>query len=183
MQNLDRKSFLILAAIGAVTLVGIVYSIIQNYTPSSQIIDEQDNQTQIERDANEISESEVRINRGSVNITNLNQVSSGSDPLVRAQAARQLYRLSTQGEVESPTLSAEVRSGSFSRSENNGYYRDKMIVDIPELEQSWGLVLNWSKTQSFEDSEIQARPVCLNTSDLRYDDFNCESEFGWYDEY
>ena len=113
-------------------------------------------------------------------ITNLNTLAKNSDPQVKLDAQQTLYKYSTANIDQTGSITdAVVREGSFSQTDKgDGIYYDKMIVDIPSIKQSWGLVYMWSNSRSINGDYVFF--FCLYEYQLIYGNFLFQSNYGEY---
>ncbi len=121
-----------------------------------------------------------------VDITNINSCSKDINKNILDNITGDLYTLTRQAneynDKESlPAYKSEIRDGSCRKLEDSQFegrsvHTSYFIVDIEEADQSWGIKYSWvagNKDVEFDTGTIV--PECLNETELRYGNFECES--------
>ncbi len=182
-NGLNKKIVFFISISIIVTLIGVIMAITNNL--SSTNISQEENSSSSNQTENESNENEKITQiyeEGIINITNLSTYSSNSDPNTRLSAQKTLYRYATSMKSDKMEYDAIVRENTFSQSldENLGIYTDRMIIDIPDLKQSWGLEYRWSNRNGVIIGDF-VYPKCLDDSQLIYEKFECVSNYGKYE--
>lgn len=170
------KKNILLVSISVLTILGVIFGIV-NLFSNSRSISTISNSPAEQDTSNE--DAPTKYN-SMIKIENMDNISKNSDPVIKRNAQIVLYRYATKMKSDKQSYIGNIRDNSFSQTlDNDGFYTDSMIVDIPELKQSWGLRYIWSKTKTVTGDHIF--PLCLNENQLIYDKFDCESNFGKYE--
>ena len=175
MDSKFRKPlFITVIAMIVITIFGIIVLLFNNQPQTESTTTENTNQT------NEQQSTNIQVETDTMKITNLNTLAKNSDPQVKLDAQQTLYKYSTANIDQTGSITdAVVREGSFSQTDKgDGIYYDKMIVDIPTIKQSWGLVYMWSNSRSINGDYVF--PLCLDESQLIYGNFLCQRNYGEY---
>ena len=175
MKDLDKKKLIPFVTLVSLTLVGIGIAIFGPMNISTNT--NNGNNTPQENSLNDIYENKI------IRIDDLDQTSPDSDPQTKLNAQRALYRYALQNDLDNSNTEyrVEIREGSFSRSSDNNSITERMIIDIPDIKQSWGLVYIWSQNEPITGDHIF--PLCLEDDQMKYGVFECSSNFGKYKDY
>lgn len=172
----NKKIFILIAIIIIVTTLGVILAM------SKILMQSNDTNTTTEESSQTTDTNQKKADNfqeGTLNITNLDSVSPDSNPDVKKEAQKILYRYATNLKSDSTSIDAIVRDGSFSRKEtSHDTYTDSMIIDISSLKQSWGLKFTWSNSKGIIGDHIF--PMCLPEDKLIYGSFACSSNYGEY---
>ncbi len=185
MENLNKKRITIFVILVTLTLVGVGVAIF-NSLGSGNSNPQDNSETPVSQtdDFNVTQEEVEALEKGYINIKNFNEVSPNSDPLVKQQAKSALYPFATNLKPGKESYDGEIRQGTFIRTQvENNHFKEKMIVDIPELKQSWGLITFWSNTEESNHSDSHVYIVCLDKELLKFGEFDCNTIHGKYEDY
>ena len=184
-MNTNKKQVAVFIAVISLTLVGVGIAIFNNFrTEDSDLQD--DSQISVPRtDDFNVTQDEVKIlEKGYIDIKNFNELSPDSDPLVKQQAKSALFPIATNLKPEKESYSGEIRQDTFFRSQlEDNHFKEKMIIDIPELKQSWGLITLWSRDEDSKHTDRHIYIVCLDKELLKFGEFDCNTIHGKYEDY
>lgn len=180
---LDKKLIIVFVILLTITLSGVGVAILNNFRSDS--LDNSSNSTSQPQDDYNVTQTEIEaLEKGYIDIKNFDNLSPDSDPLVRQQAKSALYPVATNLKPEKPSYEGEIRQGTFVRRSFEGnHFQEKMIVDIPELKQSWGVITLWSRVEDSKNTDSHVYIVCLNKTLLKFGEFNCSTPYGKYEDY
>jgi hypothetical protein len=175
MNNIDKRKLIPFIILAALTLVGVGIAIFGSLNTST--VDDLVTDETPQNSLSDIYENNI------IRIKDLDQVSPNSDPQTKLNAQRTLFRYALQDDLEDSKIEyeGEIRENSFSRTSSNNSITERMIVDIPEIKQSWGLVYIWSQNEPIMGDHIF--PLCLENDQMKYGTFECNSNFGKYKDY
>ncbi len=185
-MELNRKRIIIFIILIALTLTGVVVAVFNNFRVDSDSDSQSNPQNSVSQldDYNVTQEEIATLEAGYINIKNFDDISPDSDPLVKQQAGSALYSLATNLKPEKVSYDGEIRQGTFTRTQfEDHHFKEKMIIDIPELRQSWGLITLWSRTIDSDHTDNHVYIVCLDKELLQFDEFECSTPYGKYEDY
>lgn len=171
-----------LTGIIIISILLIIVGIIAVFIPrdsSTQDIEAEET-TSKDQPRDDIKQSPRKIS--SLEITNLDEISPDSDPKVKL-AAQNFLSSSIQKNYQGneSNFKGKIREGTFKRSDNNNILKETMIIDIPNIKQSYGLTYFWSNySDKIKGDYISS--YCLDKDQRIYPDFSCKTPGGQYNE-
>lgn len=148
----SKKAILTLLAALAITTLALLYFQRPNDTPYK---------------SSDISEDEAPLL-----VVHINELKGRKDDISDMQVnsiQSELYNIAVKN-IENPDgyYKGEIRKGTYEKEElGSQQYKITFIADIPNLRQSWGVIIDSS------DIDQEVLVYCLDNKDLIYEQFEC----------
>lgn len=140
-------------------------------TTDNQEISNNDTSDNNDSNSNDDNEETVDPNKYTVDIENYNSIVKNMPSDRKDIIDQHLYSLVKKD------AKAEIRDNSYNQTylSNKGIYYTSMIVDIPQLKQSYRITDYWSPIPSNNTSSYATMIYCLPDDQLKYGRFDCKA--------